>query len=42
MGMDFPNLPYLNDKGFKISESYAIPRYIARKYKKELLGKDEE
>ena len=39
--MEFPNLPYIDNKGYKVSESYAIPRYIARTFNKELLGKDD-
>ena len=39
--MDFPNLPYLIDGGFKTSESNAIQKYIIMKSgKTELLGKD--
>ena len=38
---DFPNLPYLFDGDFKMSETYAIARYIARKANREdLLGKN--
>jgi glutathione S-transferase len=38
--MDFPNLPYLIDGDFKISESSAIPKYVLRKAgKTDLLGK---
>lgn len=41
LGMDFPNLPYLIDGGFKTSESNAIQKYIIMKSgKTELLGKD--
>ena len=41
MGMDFPNLPYLLDGDFKISETCAIPFYLANKAgKPELFGKD--
>lgn len=32
---DFPNLPYLIDGDFKISETLAIARYIVRKAGKE-------
>jgi glutathione S-transferase len=39
--MDFPNLPCLVDGDFKISESSAIPRYVANKSgKTDLLGKN--
>jgi glutathione S-transferase len=41
LGFDFPNLPYLIDGDFKISESSAIHRYIANKSgKTDLLGKN--
>ena len=40
LGLDFPNLPYLIDNEFKVSESQAISHYIAGKYMPELLGKD--
>ena len=39
--MDLPNLPYFIDGDLKISESWAILRHIARKNKKDLLGKTE-
>ena len=35
-----PNLPYLVDGDLTITEHDAILRYVARKYKPELLGKD--
>jgi|APGre2960657423_1045063.scaffolds.fasta_scaffold140088_1 glutathione S-transferase len=38
LGMEFPNLPYLIDEDFKISESSAICKYIAAKWRPELLG----
>ena len=41
LGLDFPNLPYLIDGDFKITESGAIPYYLIHKSgKTELLGKD--
>jgi glutathione S-transferase len=40
LGLDFPNLPYLIDGDFKMTESGAIARYICkRSNKKDLLGK---
>ena len=39
--MDFPNLPYLIDGEVKLSESWAIAKYIARKYGKQLLGESD-
>ena len=38
LGLDFPNLPYLIDGDFKLTESLAIYKYIARKWRPELLG----
>ena len=39
LGLDFPNLPYIvEEDGFKMSETSAIHRYLAEKYKPELLG----
>lgn len=41
LGFDFPNLPYLIDGDFKLTESSAINHYIInRSGKTELLGKD--
>ena len=40
LGLDFPNLPYLIDGEFKITETLAIHKYLAEKYSPELLGKD--
>jgi glutathione S-transferase len=43
LGFDFPNLPYLINGDFKLTETAAIIRYIIRiSNKKELLGKNEE
>lgn len=40
LGLPFPNLPYLIDGDFKLTESEAICRYIIKKYNNgELLGK---
>ena len=38
LGLDFPNLPYLIDGDIKITETLPIMRYLARKYKPEMLG----
>ena len=38
MDLDFPNLPYLIDGDFKLTETIAIQMYIAQKWKPELLG----
>ena len=39
MGYDYPNLPYLQDgPSLKITETMAIMKDIAKKYKPELLG----
>lgn len=41
LGLPFPNLPYLIDGDFKVTESRAINSYIIKKSgKKELLGKN--
>jgi glutathione S-transferase len=42
LGLKFPNLPYLIDGDIKITESLAILKYLARKYREELLGKNLE
>ena len=36
--IEFPNLPYITDGDFTITESVAVHRYICDKYKPELLG----
>lgn len=38
MGFEYPNLPYLEDGGTKITETKAIMKYIAKKYQPALLG----
>ncbi|CAI2378913.1 unnamed protein product [Moneuplotes crassus] len=38
LGLDFPNLPYLVDGDFKMTETVPIIFYIAEKYKPEILG----
>lgn len=40
LGFDFPNLPYLIDGDFKMTETLPILNYIAGKYKPELLGEN--
>jgi len=40
LGLDFPNLPYLIDGEFKLTESASIAKYIIKKSgKTDLLGK---
>jgi glutathione S-transferase len=38
LGLDFPNLPYFFDGSTKLTETDTIMRYIATKWKPELLG----
>ena len=42
LGLDFPNLPYVIDGDYKITESIAIHRYLADKYCPSLLGNNTE
>ena len=39
LGLPFPNLPYIVDGDFKLSESQAIARYLCGKFQPDLLGK---
>jgi glutathione S-transferase len=38
--MEFPNLPYLFDEDVKLTETLAIMKYVAKKWKPELLGRN--
>lgn len=38
--MEFPNLPYIIDDDVKITETLAIMKYVAKKWKPELLGRN--
>ena len=38
INLGFPNLPYLIDSDFKLTESKSIMKYIAKKYDESLLG----
>ena len=38
LGLEYPNLPYLIDGETKLSETKAIMRYIAKKWRPALLG----
>lgn len=41
LGFDFPNIPYLIDGDFKLTESIAVVKYIIKRSNhKELLGKN--
>ena len=38
LGMDFPNLPYIDCNGFKVTETLAVHQYIAEKFCPAVLG----
>jgi len=38
LGLEYPNLPYLIDGDFKMTETVGIMQYIAKKYRPSLLG----
>jgi len=38
LGLDYPNLPYLFDGDYKLTETLAILKYIAAKWAPEMLG----
>ena len=38
MGLDFPNLPYIIDGDFKLTESAAVTMYICDKWAPALMG----
>lgn len=42
LGLDFPNLPYLIDGDFKLTESKSIMKYVAARYEPDLLGSTAE
>jgi len=42
LGLKYPNLPYLFDGDVKLTETIAIHRYLADKYKPALLGTTEK
>jgi glutathione S-transferase len=42
LGLDFPNLPYLIDGDYKITQSNAILSYLAQKYRPDLAGRTAE
>jgi len=39
LGMDLPNLPYIIDGDFKLSEDAAVMHYICSKWNPSLLGR---
>ena len=38
--MEFPNLPYLLDEDVKLTKTLTIMKYVAKKWKSELLGRN--
>ena len=42
LGLKYPNLPYLFDGDVKLTETIAIHRYLADRYRPELLGRTEK
>ena len=42
IGLDFPNIPYLIDGDTKLTNPYAILKYLAYQYAPELAGETDE
>ena len=40
LGLDFPNLPYLVDGDFKLTESKSIMKYLCKKHNPAMLGRN--
>lgn len=40
LGLDFPNLPYFIDGHVRLTESKSIMKYLCRKHRPDLLGRD--
>lgn len=38
LGLQFPNLPYFLDSDYKVTQSFAIAKYIVRKWRPEYFG----